>query len=84
MRAKDVVTALGALGDPEIAAHSRRFFKTAAGEYGAGDRFLGVRVPVVRRQARLYAHLGFVPFGPEVGTAEALYQPLYYRFEDHA
>ena len=35
------------------------------------------------RQARLYAHLGFVPFGPLVGTEEAPYQPMYFRFRDH-
>jgi aspartate aminotransferase-like enzyme len=26
---------------------------------------------------RLYRHLGFVPFGPIVGTGEALFQPMY-------
>lgn len=35
------------------------------------------------RQARLYRHLGFVPFGPEVGSQEARFQPLYFRFQDH-
>ena len=29
------------------------------------------------RQARLYRHMGFVPFGPLVGTAGAYYQPMY-------
>lgn len=29
------------------------------------------------RQQGLYIHLGFVPFGPLVGTPEALYQPMY-------
>ncbi len=29
------------------------------------------------RQLRLYRHLGFVPFGPLVGTAQAQYQPMY-------
>ena len=28
-------------------------------------------------QERFYRRLGFVPFGPRVGTAEALYQPMY-------
>lgn len=43
---------LHALADPRIAAHSARFFKTGPGEYSAGDRFLGVRVPVLRALAR--------------------------------
>ena len=29
------------------------------------------------RQLKLYRHLGFVEFGPVVGTAEAPYQPMY-------
>lgn len=29
------------------------------------------------KQARLYRHLGFVPFGPLVGTPEAQFQPMY-------
>lgn len=29
------------------------------------------------RQQKLYAHLGFVPFGPLVGTEPALFQPMY-------
>lgn len=33
------------------------------------------------RQARLYRHLGFVPFGPLVGTPEALFQPMYLTAE---
>jgi 3-methyladenine DNA glycosylase AlkD len=48
----DIRARLGALGDPLIAEHSQRFFKTAPGEYAEGDRFLGVRVPTVRKVAR--------------------------------
>ena len=29
------------------------------------------------RQLKLYRHLGFVPFGPRVGSAGAQYQPMY-------
>lgn len=43
---------LRALADPRIASASRRFFKTAPGEYGHADRFLGIRVPTLRKLAR--------------------------------
>jgi len=33
------------------------------------------------RQARLYRHLGFEPFGPLVGTEEAAFQPMSLTFE---
>src|SRR5258706_2908238 len=33
------------------------------------------------RQFRLYQHLGFVPFGPTVGTGEAQFQPMYVTLE---
>lgn len=39
------------------------------------------------RQTRLYEHMGFVAFGPVVGTPEAPYQPMYQfagRFRDRA
>ncbi len=36
------------------------------------------------RQIRLYRHLGFEPFGPQVGTAEAPYQPMWMRLPDYA
>jgi hypothetical protein len=29
------------------------------------------------RQQRLYRHLGFLPFGPLVGSGEARFQPMY-------
>jgi 3-methyladenine DNA glycosylase AlkD len=50
--AEDVRRALDALRDPAVAATSQRFFKTGPGEYGEGDRFLGVRVPQLRALAR--------------------------------
>jgi len=34
------------------------------------------------RQLKLYQHLGFIPFGPIVGTAAAPYQPMYLTLEN--
>jgi aspartate aminotransferase-like enzyme len=33
------------------------------------------------RQQRLYQHLGFVPFGPVVGSGDAQFQPMYVTLE---
>lgn len=48
---------LHALGSPERAVHSLRFFKTGPGQYGEGDRFLGLTVPEMRALARKYRDL---------------------------
>jgi len=40
---------LEALADPDAAQFAQRFFKTGAGEYGEGDLFRGIRVPVLRK-----------------------------------
>lgn len=41
-----------ALADPEAARFLQGFFKTGPGQYAEGDRFLGIRVPALRRLAR--------------------------------
>ena len=46
-----------ALADPARAEGVSRFFKTAPGQYGAGDRFLGIRVPALRTLAVRYQSL---------------------------
>lgn len=45
---------LVAMGDEAKARHLMRFFKTGPGQYGEGDRFLGVTVPGVRSIVREY------------------------------
>ena len=34
------------------------------------------------RQLRLYSRIGFIPFGPLVGTTEALFQPMFITLKD--
>lgn len=48
---EELKAALGAQADPQKARDEMRFFKCAPGEYGEGDRFIGVRVPVQRKIA---------------------------------
>ena len=57
MTAKDIKKSLIKLGNHEIAQHSQRFFKTEKGEYGEGDKFLGIRVPIIRKQLKNFANI---------------------------
>jgi hypothetical protein len=45
------------LASPERAKASQWFFKTGPGQYGEGDRFLGITVPVLRQLTREYQAL---------------------------
>jgi 3-methyladenine DNA glycosylase AlkD len=46
-----------ALANPERAAQALRFFKTGPGQYGEGDRFLGLTVPQIRGALRTHTNL---------------------------
>lgn len=52
MTANQIKKILRELAAPAIAEHSLRFFKTGKGEYGEGDKFLGIRVPILRKQLK--------------------------------
>ena len=45
--------------NPKKAVDSQRFFKTAQGEYAAGDIFLGVTVPEIRAISRKWKEADF-------------------------
>jgi 3-methyladenine DNA glycosylase AlkD len=40
---------LKSLADPDQALQLQRYFKTGPGQYGEGDRFVGIRMPQLRR-----------------------------------
>lgn len=52
-KAKDIESALLEMADERQAQLVSRFFKTGPGEYGEGDRFIGLKNPQVRQIVRI-------------------------------
>lgn len=57
MHASDALHHLTDLADAQRATRLQQYFKTGKGEYGAGDCFLGIQVPELRKAARLFREL---------------------------
>jgi 3-methyladenine DNA glycosylase AlkD len=75
MKLTDLKKELAAAADPERARNLAWFFKTGKGQYGHGDRFIGLTVPVARRIAHRYIHL------PLTDVAKLLASPIHeHRF----
>lgn len=52
MLSEEIIIRLGRLKNPKKVADYLRFFKTGKGEYGEGDQFWGIAVPITRRVVR--------------------------------
>ena len=75
MRLTDLRRDLRAVSDPQRAGNLAWFFKTAKGQYGEGDKFIGITVPQQRKIARRYRDL------PLQDIAELLRSPIHeHRF----
>ncbi|UKK51961.1 DNA alkylation repair protein [Prevotella sp. E13-17] len=55
MTAKEIILYMESLRDEEQRQVLMRFFKTAPGEYGYGDEFLGIKVPKTREVVKMAA-----------------------------
>src|SRR5271154_6730594 len=71
----DLLREMEAVADERKARNLAWFFQTGPGEYGEGDVFLGITVPVARKIALRYTHLPL----PEL--AKVLASPIHeHRF----
>lgn len=52
---ENIIEEMYSLYDEKQALHLSRFFKTGKGQYGEGDKFLGIKVPVTRSIVKKYS-----------------------------
>lgn len=54
---QELIKKLQEARNPQQAVILQRFFKTGVGEYGEGDKFLGIKVPIQKEIAKKYSGL---------------------------
>ncbi|MFV0338433.1 MAG: DNA alkylation repair protein [Chthoniobacterales bacterium] len=57
MTSKKIRQLLHSQSNPATAKQYKRFFKTEKGDYAENDRFLGIRIPVLRKYAKEYREI---------------------------
>ncbi len=67
-RAHVIMEEMKRIADPGRAAGSSVFFKTGRGQYGEGDRFLGIPVPENRRLVRKFRGSGIEVYRELLGS----------------
>ncbi|MGH1537136.1 MAG: DNA alkylation repair protein [Gammaproteobacteria bacterium] len=60
MLSKELSHLLRGIADSAYAEHSLRYFKTGKGDYAEGDKFLGIRVPVLRKHVKQFSDLSLI------------------------
>ena len=59
-----------------------RGLTTLMWQYGLDHGYDLAVISGTTRQQKLYRHLGFIPFGPQVGAGDAQFQPMYLTLEN--
>lgn len=59
------------MADPDQAVQLQRFFKTGPGQYGEGDKFLGLRMPQLRQVVKQYLDMSLAD------VAKLLHTPIH-------
>jgi 3-methyladenine DNA glycosylase AlkD len=60
LSSSELSKSLHAIANKEIAVILQRFFKTGPGQYGEGDKFLGIKVPQQRELAKRFKDLSLI------------------------